>query len=106
MPEKNINLENNLSEHLEQDNESSVSKETTCIICLISLKKEMKDEDWAKEIQNEQLLDYIKYKSEKYKLMVTPCNHVYHSSCLLAWMNVKLECPLCKEQLPGIIWIN
>lgn len=63
----------------------------------------MKDEDWEKEIQNEQLLNYIKHKSEKYKLMVTPCKHVYHSSCLLAWMNVKLECPLCKETLPGIV---
>ena len=23
----------------------------------------------------------------------TPCLHVYHRECLLAWLNVKLECP-------------
>ncbi len=31
---------------------------------------------------------------------VTPCDHVYHASCLQQWMDVKLECPTCRQQLP------
>ncbi len=38
--------------------------------------------------------------------MVTPCNHAFHSQCLLVWMNVKMECPLCKSRLPSLFWLN
>lgn len=31
---------------------------------------------------------------------VTPCDHVFHASCLQQWMDVKLECPTCRQQLP------
>eukprot|EP01025_Chloroclados_australasicus_P064017 TRINITY_DN849_c0_g1_i1.p1 TRINITY_DN849_c0_g1~~TRINITY_DN849_c0_g1_i1.p1 ORF type:complete len:617 (-),score=27.18 TRINITY_DN849_c0_g1_i1:841-2691(-) len=34
--------------------------------------------------------------------MVTPCNHVFHPACLQQWMNVKLECPTCRHQLPPL----
>lgn len=30
----------------------------------------------------------------------TPCMHKFHASCLLDWMRVKLECPLCRKQIP------
>lgn len=33
--------------------------------------------------------------------MVTPCNHIFHSECLLRWMDVKMECPMCRSQLPA-----
>ncbi len=36
------------------------------------------------------------------KLMITPCKHVFHSECLERWVIVKLECPLCKQQIPYI----
>lgn len=32
--------------------------------------------------------------------MLTPCNHIFHSECLLRWMDVKMECPVCRGQLP------
>ena len=32
--------------------------------------------------------------------MVTPCHHVFHSSCLTRWMDVKQECPTCRRPLP------
>ena len=41
---------------------------------------------------------FIKYN--KTKLMITPCHHVFHTICLQNWMNVKLICPLCNNELP------
>ncbi|KAJ1799729.1 hypothetical protein LPJ56_006578, partial [Coemansia sp. RSA 2599] len=34
--------------------------------------------------------------------MVTPCHHVYHTECLTRWMEMKLECPVCRAPLPPI----
>jgi len=35
--------------------------------------------------------------------MKTPCNHKFHEKCLKSWMQVKLECPTCRRELPPII---
>ncbi|KAJ2867535.1 hypothetical protein GGI22_001034 [Coemansia erecta] len=32
--------------------------------------------------------------------MVTPCHHIYHTECLSRWMDIKLECPICRASLP------
>lgn len=32
--------------------------------------------------------------------MLTPCDHIFHTPCLLQWMNFKMECPICRRQLP------
>lgn len=34
--------------------------------------------------------------------MITPCDHLFHEECLLQWMHVKLECPVCRSQLPPV----
>mmetsp|Transcript_6562 Transcript_6562/g.9692 ORF Transcript_6562/g.9692 Transcript_6562/m.9692 type:complete len:168 (-) Transcript_6562:99-602(-) len=34
--------------------------------------------------------------------MLAPCNHVFHGSCLRSWMDVKMECPVCRTELPAI----
>ncbi|KAI8814364.1 hypothetical protein BJ742DRAFT_787266 [Cladochytrium replicatum] len=34
--------------------------------------------------------------------MVTPCHHIFHTDCLERWMEVKLECPICRTELPPI----
>lgn len=36
------------------------------------------------------------------KIMVTPCNHVFHSECLVNWMDHKEVCPICRTALPDI----
>jgi len=34
--------------------------------------------------------------------MVTPCRHVFHSTCLEGWMKFRLQCPICRENLPPL----
>ena len=42
-----------------------------------------------------------KEHAKKMKMcMATPCNHYFHESCLKEWMNHKMECPTCRQQLP------
>jgi len=32
--------------------------------------------------------------------MITPCDHVFHQSCLTRWMEMKMECPTCRRTIP------
>ncbi|KAL7949044.1 trans-membrane golgi-localized RING-finger ubiquitin ligase [Trichoderma barbatum] len=34
--------------------------------------------------------------------MVTPCRHIFHTPCLESWMKFRLQCPICREDLPPI----
>ena len=34
--------------------------------------------------------------------MLAPCDHLFHRSCLVQWMEVKMECPICRSELPGL----
>lgn len=34
--------------------------------------------------------------------MVTPCRHIFHSYCLEGWMRYRLQCPICRENLPPL----
>ena len=34
--------------------------------------------------------------------MITPCKHVFHSGCLEGWMRYRLQCPICRENLPPL----
>ncbi|KMU87410.1 hypothetical protein CIHG_05204 [Coccidioides immitis H538.4] len=34
--------------------------------------------------------------------MVTPCRHIFHSSCLETWMRLRLQCPICRESIPPV----
>jgi hypothetical protein len=34
--------------------------------------------------------------------MLAPCNHVFHKDCLAQWMDVKMECPVCRTDLPAL----
>lgn len=34
--------------------------------------------------------------------MVTPCRHIFHTKCLEGWFRYKLQCPICREQLPPL----
>ena len=34
------------------------------------------------------------------ELWTTPCHHHFHMECLRTWMYHRMECPLCRQQLP------
>lgn len=34
--------------------------------------------------------------------MLAPCLHIFHKTCLEQWMEVKMECPICRKNLPAI----
>jgi hypothetical protein len=31
--------------------------------------------------------------------MVTPCRHIFHTECLEGWMDYRLQCPICRDNL-------
>ncbi|KDN52815.1 hypothetical protein K437DRAFT_253748 [Tilletiaria anomala UBC 951] len=40
--------------------------------------------------------------SARHNVMVTPCHHIFHTSCLEQWLQVKTECPQCRAPLPPV----
>ena len=34
--------------------------------------------------------------------MLAPCDHLFHRGCLVQWMDVKMECPICRSDLPSL----
>ena len=47
-------------------------------------------------------LDSLKNENVKKKYMITPCDHVFHTQCLEKWMELKNECPYCRQKIPSI----
>lgn len=40
---------------------------------------------------------------KKKKIILTPCNHKYHINCFKSWINIKLECPSCRNTLKPLV---
>eukprot|EP00835_Amoeboradix_gromovi_P006845 NODE_912_length_3140_cov_0.367971.p1 type:complete len:383 gc:universal NODE_912_length_3140_cov_0.367971:1364-216(-) len=51
-------------------------------------------------------LEELQEAGEGYKLlnrvMRAPCDHVFHERCLQEWLKVKLQCPICRIEMPPI----
>ncbi len=87
-----------------------------CIICLIDIfhipldlsqqddfknkSKLLISRKYCPKYSSHYLLDFHKIldSTSKKPLMVTPCNHVFHSNCLELWFLQKKECPACRSQ--------
>ncbi len=39
---------------------------------------------------------------DRMEYMLAPCNHIFHRQCLTQWMDVKMECPVCRTNLPAL----
>ncbi|ELP83440.1 hypothetical protein EIN_375350 [Entamoeba invadens IP1] len=36
------------------------------------------------------------------EIVVTPCDHVFHTECLSSWNDYKMDCPTCRRPLDGV----
>jgi hypothetical protein len=75
-----------------------------CGICLSSIfypgESKMENQE-VEELQSNFIKRMIRRRGPRF-LMRTPCNHVFHSSCLAHWMEIKMECPSCRAPLPEL----
>jgi hypothetical protein len=89
----------------EQETLNEVPEEMACCICLSPLTGEAHaavNSATETRLKSKILNRILKSKGQKY-LMRTPCGHVFHADCLMSWMDIKMECPHCRQILPQII---
>ena len=90
---------------------TSNDKETECVICLDKIGNNFTFED--EELNNikgniikKKIIKYIekikKRQKMKEKYMLTPCHHLFHTKCLESWLNVKNQCPCCRQRIPPL----
>lgn len=73
-------------------NEVCMTSETTMEICQNSSSPKF-----------DCVICYNKINSENRKgYMLAPCEHIFHKDCLVQWMEVKMECPICRTRLPEL----
>lgn len=75
---------------LEKDVDGVIKCKSTCSICISEINF---------------IIYSNKKKSSKIKndsYMITPCNHIFHSDCLENWLSYKLQCPVCRDDLPPV----
>ena len=56
----------------------SIEESLECVICMSSVDVRQRD------------------------YMITPCDHIFHEACLKEWLEQKMECPVCRGQLPNV----
>ncbi len=107
-----------------------ISQNRDCVICLDSLIDDNNDNEDSKNNNNdfdninvhnnnnnifmknkflkkiyskiENFVESLKNENIKKKYMITPCDHVFHTQCLEKWMELKNECPYCRQKIPSI----
>eukprot|EP00347_Sterkiella_histriomuscorum_P022481 403338328 len=80
--------------------EEQIIYQSDCVICLTPLRYHPSDlNPDGSGISNTENQDSAQFTKG---YMLTPCNHKYHKKCLLQWMNMKMDCPTCRQRLPRI----
>lgn len=59
-------------------------------------------------IDQECTICYTDVDISKRAYMITPCDHLFHRQCLTQWVDIKLECPVCRTPLPAVdfVWTD
>ena len=93
-------------------NENEISendKEIECVICLDKIGNILIAEDDAiykgnyfKQKLNQFIEKLKKNQINKGNYMLTPCHHLFHTKCLESWLNVKNQCPCCRQKIPPL----
>ena len=87
-------------------------KSGECVICLENLDNlEINNRDEDDEVFKtngnyiEKLAIMIqKWNKKKHNkpYMQTPCAHIFHTKCLETWLEIKNECPYCRQKIPPL----
>ena len=85
-------------------------KEIECVICLDKIGNLYISEEEINNIKENDLKAKIIKFIEKWKnsqtnrgnYMLTPCHHLFHTKCLESWLNVKNQCPCCRQKIPPL----
>ena len=88
------------------------AKNNECVICLenldnLAINNQDEDDEIFKTRGNyiEKLAIIIQKWNKKKNnkpYMKTPCGHVFHSRCLETWLEIKNECPYCRQKIPPL----
>ncbi len=104
------------------DVNSHISQNPNCVICLEDLSKDIDENLNEVEMKKKSKIEKMKRiffigfcirkieewslnmvgKIEKKKYMITPCDHIFHTVCLEKWLQLKNECPYCKQKIPPL----
>lgn len=66
-----------------------------CPICLEKLDLDLDFEDGSVEAQERR-------ERQRWEIMVPPCGHKAHKSCMETWMGIKSICAVCRRRLPPL----
>ena len=78
----------------------ALTDEDVCAICYSEFKTEVQPDGALMPEMSDSMSEYLTNNWQK--IMRTPCNHFFHSSCLLTVMNYKPSCPICRTTLPPV----
>ena len=87
-------------------------KNGECVICLENLDNldvNNRDEDDEVFKTNGNYIEKLAFMIQKWNkkknnkpYMKTPCAHIFHTKCLETWLEIKNECPSCRQKIPPL----
>ena len=88
------------------------AKNNECVICLenldnLAINNQEEDDEIFKTRGNyiekfAMMIQKWNKKKNNKPYMKTPCNHVFHTKCLETWLEIKNECPYCRQKIPPL----
>ena len=87
-------------------------KSSECVICLENLENlEINNQEDDDEVfkANGNYIEKLAVMLQKWNkkknnkpYMKTPCGHIFHTRCLETWLEIKNECPYCRQKIPPL----
>lgn len=94
MADDNPGLDRSLEGHSDDNKSHGSARSIDCAICRETLEVPVvKAGDESGSVAN---------ALARRTYMVTPCRHIFHTVCLEGWMKFRLQCPICREELPPL----